>query len=93
MGLQHRKTGGSRHWVSSKDSVLSWFQNATGSIMWPTDRDKVRRIVTEFEAAVKAAEEVGEYREKREGMREKNDVETIGKRPNCTREKYNQESS
>jgi len=71
MGLQHRKTGGSRHWVSSKDSVLSWFQNAAGSEMWPAEEAKVQRLVEAFQTVVSSAEEVGEYRRGREANRDK----------------------
>jgi len=66
MGLQHRKTGESRHWVSTKDSVLSWFQNRAGNETWPVERKSVQRLVVAFESEVEEAQAVGEFRASRE---------------------------
>jgi len=66
MGLQHRKTGESRHWVSTKDSVLSWFQNPAGARRWPVERKSVQRLVAAFESQVDEAQAVGDFRKERE---------------------------
>jgi len=77
MGLQHRKTGDSRHWVSTKDSVLYWFQNNAGAAMWPVGKENVHRLVAAFESMVGGAEAIGEFRKAREAR------ETARQRPSA----------
>jgi len=65
MGLQHRKSGDSTHWISTKPSMLSWFQNEAGSHVWPAQSHTVELVVSAFQEVVAGAQTVSQNRSRR----------------------------